>query len=235
MNLLGRASLLCIVACPPALLAQMTFPPVLAQPSHIRYPPIAARAAHVEGDEVVGFSINSDGHTNSIQSISGPAMLTSSVEQEIKQWTFKIPLPITAQHDFIATYKFRLHIDENLDDDLDGPPYTPCCDDIDVLPASAMQVTGDVRSSTGAQTIDVSPAPPEPPKDSCPDDKDKRPPSATAFSDFVELYRTSCARTCNIYRYASIATAASNGMAERLSRSKGTSPRSYCPKLRQVC
>lgn len=113
-----------------AVYGQSGSAPVLATPSHIQYPPIA-RAAHVEGEVTVNFSIDSAGHTYAIETTGGAEMLRYTVEHDIGQWTFKTPLPIGAQTSFIARYKFNLHVaEDNLDDDLSGPPFTPCCGDM---------------------------------------------------------------------------------------------------------
>ncbi len=207
MRLRSQLSILNLSIFTTSLFAQLTTPPVLKTPPNIPYPPIA-RAAHVEGDVSVSFSIDSEGRTVSVQTISGPHMLSQSVEQQIRQWTFNAPLPVAAQHDFVATYKFRLHSnDENLDDDLDAPSYSPCCGDSISLPAGATQITAEVRSTDGSQTIDTTPAPPQP-TDRCPEDKERQPPSNTTSSDFVELYRIdgtqSLAYQVRVYRDGNI-------------------------------
>lgn len=181
------------------LFSQMTVGPVLQTPPKIQYPPIA-KAAHVTGEVVVRFSIDSDGRTVSVQMISGPLMLRSAVEDSIKNWRFQTPLPPNVQSNFEATYKFGLQTpDETLDDDLDAPPYRPCCGDVINLPGSGTQVTGEVRSIDGSQRIDVSPAPPEPPKDLCPNDKEKQVPTGSNPNDFVELFRA-CMKGCLDYK-----------------------------------
>src|SRR5580692_8976155 len=91
--------------------------------------------------------------------------------------------------------------EENFDDDLDAPPFIPCCGDSVSIAVSPGQVTGEVRSRDGAQSIDVTSAAVSIAKDRCPDDKDRQPPSATSPVDFVELYRTACGQAeCRDYR-----------------------------------
>ena len=119
-------------------------------------------------------------------------MLRYTVEHDIGQWTFKTPLPIAAQTTFTARYKFSLHVaEDDLDDDLSGPPFTPCCGDmISNAQFPDPQVTGEVRSVDGTQTIDVT-AVATAAVDRCPDDKEKHPPTTTDGADFVELHRNS--------------------------------------------
>jgi TonB family protein len=179
--------------------AQVSPGPVLTGPPNVQYPPIA-RAARVTGKVVVDFSIDSNGSTVSVQTVSGPEMLRGAVENQIRQWRFKTPLPVSAQVDFEATYTFGPNSEaESLEDDLDGPPYVPCCGDVIALSPQATQVKGEVRSVTGSQSIDVSPAA-TPVRDRCPDDKQKHPLTSTAADDFVELYRTTCGSECLHYR-----------------------------------
>ena len=181
------------------LSAQVAAGPVLTTSPRIHYPPIA-RAAHVEGDVVVRFSIDSDGRTTSVQTLSGPSMLRPSVEGQIKEWRFRVPLPPNAQSDFEAVYKFRLRpADDNLDDDLDAPPYDPCCGDLIILPLGAMAVTGEVCSLDGSQKIDVTPAAAGSAEDRCPDDKEKQVPTSSDADDFVELFRA-CWKGCLDYK-----------------------------------
>jgi TonB family protein len=193
--------MLCMITTAGTVLAQLSNAPVLITPPNVQYPPIA-RAAHVSGDVVVSFSIDSEGHTVSVQTQSGHPMLRSAVEGQIKQWRFKTPLPMNAQQDFEATYKFDLKAgEENLDDDLDAPPYMPCCRDSINLVVSPGQVTGEVRSLDGSQSIDVAAVAVSITKDRCPDDKERQPPTATSPADFVELYRTGCNELeCRNYR-----------------------------------
>jgi TonB family protein len=181
------------------LSAQMAAGPVLTTLPRIQYPPIA-RVAHLEGDVVVRFSIDSDGRTTSVQTLSGPPVLLPFVQGQIKEWRFRVPLPPNAQSDFEAVYKFRLRpADDNLDDDLDAPPYSPCCGDLMMLPLGAMAVTGEVRSLDGSQKIDVTPAAAGPAEDRCPDDKEKQVPAGSDADDFVELFRA-CWKGCLDYR-----------------------------------
>lgn len=200
MSLPKLAALLCVIATAGTLFAQLSNAPVLVTPPNVQYPPIA-RAAHVQGEVVVSFSIDSEGRTVSVQTQSGPLMLRGAVEGQIRQWRFKTPLPMNAQQDFEATYKFNLkEAEENLDDDLDAPPFIPCCGDSVSIAALPGQVIGEVRSLDGGQNIDVTPVT-SPPKDRCPDDRERQPPSGTSPADFVELYRTACGQLqCRDYR-----------------------------------
>lgn len=181
------------------LSAQMAAGPVLATEPRIQYPPIA-RVVHAEGDVVVRFSIDSDGRTTSVETLSGPPVLLPFVQGQIKEWRFRVPLPPNAQSDFEAVYKFRLRpADDNLDDDLDAPPYYPCCGHLMMLPLGAMAVTGEVRSLDGSQKIDVTPAAAGSAEDRCPDDKEKQVPTGSDADDFVELFRA-CGKGCLDYR-----------------------------------
>jgi TonB family protein len=178
---------------------QITGSPVLVEKPAVAYPPIA-KAAHVTGDVVVRFSIKDDGRTSSIEVISGALMLRSAVADKIKDWRFEVPLPLNAQRDFEAVYTFGHEApDETLDDDLDGPPYYPCCGDLILLPPGASQVTGEVRSVDGSQKIDVSPAAPKPPADRCPNDTERQVPQGSDGDDYVELLRA-CMKGCRDYR-----------------------------------
>jgi TonB family protein len=181
------------------LSAQTEAGPVLATQPRIQYPPIA-RAAHVEGDVVVRFSIDSDGRTTSVHTLSGPPMFQPLVEGQIKAWRFRVPLPPNAQSDFEAVYKFRLRpAEDSLDDDLDAPQYYPCCGDLIILPLGAMAVTGEVRSLDGSQKIDVTPAAAMPSEDRCPADKEQQVPAGSDADDFVELFRA-CGKGCLDYK-----------------------------------
>ncbi|MGO9316727.1 MAG: TonB family protein [Terracidiphilus sp.] len=172
------------------LFAQLSVAPVLITAPNVNYPPIA-KAARVEGAVVVDFSIDMDGQTSSVRTISGPMMLRGAVEEQIKQWRFKTPLPINAQEDFKATYTFHIaNLDENLDDELDRPLWESSGGCIVILPEGAAQVTGKVRSLDGSQTIDVTPAAAPPAADRCPNDNEKQPPTKIDASDYVELYRS---------------------------------------------
>jgi hypothetical protein len=153
----------------------------------------------VVGTVVVEFSIDSDGATTGIQTLSGPPMLRPAVEDKVLQWRFKVPLPIGARDTFDASYTFTMDDPQNEDspDDLGGPPRTLCCNDLIV---GGDRITALVRTPDGSQSIDVTPPPP-PPVIPCPDEKDKTPPTTTSPTDFVELYRTACSDdSCATYR-----------------------------------
>jgi uncharacterized protein len=201
MMRLRLVSSFCLLELAGLLWAQSSAGPVLTVPANIQYPPIA-KAAHVQGEVVVDFSIDAEGNTVSVQTLAGPAMLRGAVEGQIRQWHFKTPLPIGAQDNFGATYKFTLgDADEDLEDDLDAPPFMPCCGDMVAnLSLRSAQVKGEVRSRDGNQTIDVTPGAAAPARDRCPNDKDKRPPVNSKMDDFVELYRTACVEGCSDYR-----------------------------------
>jgi TonB family protein len=189
--------LLCLIPVAGTLSAQLTTAATLTTPPNINYPPIA-KAAHVQGEVVVSFSIDSEGRTVSVQTLSGQPMLGGVVENQIRQWHFRTPLPVASQNDFVATYTFRLGNEQlNLDDDLDAPPFVPCCGDYLHLP-SVSTVIGDVRSTDGSQKIDVSPTATAA-KLPCPGNSDPTPPHETRLDDFVELYRSLCSQQCTDY------------------------------------
>ena len=182
-----------------ALCAQSGQPPVLTAQPQVQYPPIA-RAAHVSGEVEVDFSIDSDGHTYAVQTISGPQMLRGAVEGQIRHWTFQTPLPIGAQTSFRARYTFDLHGNgEDLEDDLDAPPFTPCCGDSIYVMVAEGQIRGDVHSIDGSQKIDVTPGAPAARGDLCPEDKERQAPTTTDPDDFIELHRNNCGRECTEY------------------------------------
>src|SRR5580693_7037202 len=91
--------------CAGTVCGQLAVTPVLMEQPVIVYPPIA-KAAHVTGEVVVRFAIESDGTTSSVQVISGPVMLQGAVADRIKDWRFKTPLPIGAEREFEAVYRF---------------------------------------------------------------------------------------------------------------------------------
>jgi TonB family protein len=195
----GLILLLSALLAAPAL-AQSTAP-VLAGPPNVNYPPIA-KAAHVSGDVIVTFAINPDGTTTSVQLVSGPPMLAGAVVEPIKKWHFKTPLPLNAQTYFEAKYAFRIKTDadDEDEDNLDNPPYVPCCGDMISVSAAAITLTGDVQSLDGSQIIDVSASALAKTQDRCPKDKNKQTPDKTDFSDYVELLRHPCAQECTTYR-----------------------------------
>jgi TonB family protein len=175
---------------------------VLAGPPNVNYPPIA-KAAHVSGDVTVTFAINPDGTTTSVQLVSGPPMLAAAVVDPIKKWRFKTPLTLATQTYFEAKYAFRIKTDEDDEDadDLDNPPYVPCCGDSISISAASATLTGDVHSVDGSQIIDVTAASsPAKAADNCPEDKNKQTPDKTDFSDYVELLRYDCEEGCPLYR-----------------------------------
>ena len=185
--------------CAGTVWGQLAGTPVLMEQPVIVYPPIA-KAAHVTGEVVVRFAIESDGTTSSVQLISGPAMLQGAVTDRIKDWRFKTPLPIGAEREFEAVYRFGVDApDESTDDDLDGPPYSPCCGDVISLPPGAARVEGEVRSTVGSQKIDVTPAPPKHAPSECPDKKDEGIPTESKSDDYVELFRA-CSKGCRDYK-----------------------------------
>jgi TonB family protein len=173
--------------------------PVLVEQPVIVYPPIA-KAAHVTGKVVVRFSIESDGTTSSVQVISGPVTLQGAVADRIKNWKFKTPLPMGAGREFEAVYRFGVDApDESADDDLDGPPYAPCCGDMILLPPGAARVEGEVRSIGSSQKIDVTLAPPKPAPSECPGEKNEGIPTASEPGDYAELFRA-CSKGCRDYK-----------------------------------
>jgi TonB family protein len=179
--------------------AQATGAPLLVEKPVIVYPPIA-KAAHVKGEVVVRFAIESDGTTSSVRVISGPLMLQGAVADRIKEWRFKTPLPIGAEREFEAVYRFGVDApDESLDDDLDGPPFSPCCGDVISLPPGAAKVEGEARSTGGSQKIDVTPAPPKPASSECPDGKGEGIPTGSEPDDYAELFRA-CRKGCRDYK-----------------------------------
>lgn len=196
MQLVKRFSLPGVILCATTVAAQIFSAPVLTTPPNVQYPPIA-KAAHVTGEVVVEFSIDSVGGTVSVQTISGPMMLRGAVEEQIKSWRFKVPLPTGAPSDYRADYTFGLQTPEDDPaDDLDAPPYTPCCGDVITIGPNAAQIVGVVKSVDGAVSVDVTPATAVI-KDPCPGDKEKSPPSSIGGGDYVELYRIPWAEGTN--------------------------------------
>jgi TonB family protein len=178
--------------------AQVAGAPVLGERPVILYP-LIAKAAHVTGEVVVRFSINDDGSTSAVVVVSGPVMLQDSLANAIKGWRFATPLPIDARKEFEAVYRFGVDApDESADDDLDMPPYRPCCGDVIILPPGSAQVKGEVRSVDGSQTIDVSPGAPKAVEERCQSDK-KQVPIESSEADHVELFRA-CMNGCRDYR-----------------------------------
>ncbi len=176
-----------------AILAQVARAPVLAERPVISYPPIA-KAAHVTGEVVVRFSINDDGSTSAVEVVSGPVMLQDSLANTIKGWGFVTPLPVDAKKEFEAVYRFGVDApNESMDDDLDAPPYQPCCGDVIVLPPGSAQVKGEVRSLDGSQTIDVSLGAPKAAEERCPGDKKQ-------VSDGVR-WRRLCGAVSGLYEW----------------------------------
>jgi TonB family protein len=172
--------------------------PVLVERPGVVYPPIA-KAAHVEGEVVVRFSINDDGSTSGVEVVSGPMMLQGGVADTIKGWKFETPLPVGAERDFEARYEFSVEApDGSTDDDLDGPPYTPCCGDMITLPPGAARVKGEVRSIGGGETIDVTPGAPKAAESRCPGDR-MPVPTESDGGDYAELFQA-CTRGCRDYR-----------------------------------
>jgi TonB family protein len=194
-------SLLIAIAlvCAGRAVAQDAGAPELLERPSIVYPPIA-KAAHVTGEVVVRFAIQGDGSTGSVQVISGPVMLQGAVADRIKAWSFKTPLPPGAERDFEAVYRFGVDApDESSDDDLDAPPYSPCCGDMISLPPGSAKVGGHVKSVSGNQTIDVTPAPPKAAPNACPDERERDVPTASGADDYAELFRA-CSSACRDYR-----------------------------------
>lgn len=182
-----------------ALTAHAQTAPVLAAPPDITYPPIA-RAAHISGDVVVTFAINPDGTTTAVSPVSGPPMLLTPTVTRIQHWTFKTPLPLNAQTYFEAHYTFTAKTsDDDEEDNLDTPPFYPFVGDMGITLPGAATVNGDVHSTDGSQTIDVTAAPAKT-DNRCPKDANKTAPDKTTFDDYVELLRYACANGCPAYR-----------------------------------
>jgi TonB family protein len=176
--------LLLLLLCPLTTLAQSA--PVLNVPGGIVYPPIA-RAAHVTGTAVVSFWIRDDGSTADVQKLSGPEMLSASLVSRISSWRFQTPLPMATSRTWTATVKFEQNTeDDDLEDDVSGPPAIPSGGDVIMISPSAFQITVHVTSGTGPE-IAVNDKPSAAP-DLCPQ-KHGVPPAATSSGDFVELDR----------------------------------------------
>jgi|GEM_PF-996251 len=176
--------------------------PVLTGKPAIAYPPIAL-VAHVTGEVIVRFSIENDGSTSSVHGISGPQMLQEAVASQIKEWKFQIPLAMRAEREFEAVYHFGISapdetVDESEDDDLDGPPYRPCCGDLGMPSPSASSVQGEVRSTHGTQKIDLTQTSSATASNKCPKDQEDVP-TTSQPEDYVERFRA-CTRGCNDYK-----------------------------------
>lgn len=155
----------------------------------VRYPPIA-RAAHVSGDVEVRFRLEPDGSTSNIQEVSGPLMLSHALASFIASWRFQTPLPLNADRNWTANFRFGLRgeQEEDLEDQVDGPPAYPCCGDVITLSAEASQIQGILRSDGASQTIDWKPQEAKP-VDNCPGSRNRNTPSQTGADDFIEIQR----------------------------------------------
>ena len=87
--------------------AQTGTAPVLATQPYAAYP-TAARKAHVTGQAVVAFSIDPAGKTVKVHAVSGPALLTGALLDEIRGWRFVTPLPRDSEKDFVADYNYSI-------------------------------------------------------------------------------------------------------------------------------
>lgn len=139
--------------------AQTGTPPVLASQPTAPYPE-RALAAHVAGVAVVAFSIHPDGKTAGVHAVSGPAVLTHALVDEIRTWRFVTPLPADAEKDFVATYTYTI-VDppEHAPGDAGKPKAGNTDGDDSYEPAGLMAaVSGVVHSANDEQIIDVTPS-----------------------------------------------------------------------------
>src|SRR5258707_11533618 len=71
------------------------------------YPPIA-RAARVQGDVMLKFVLNPNGEPISVTAISGPSMLRSAAEENIKTWRFHLPKDLfRTEWKYQTTFRFK--------------------------------------------------------------------------------------------------------------------------------
>src|ERR1700712_4807598 len=92
-----------LLLCAVPAFAQTGNPPVLSRQPYAPYPE-PARKAHVSGEAIVSFSIDPAGKTIKVSAVSGPALLTSALQDEIRSWNFVTPLPSDSEKDFLAVY-----------------------------------------------------------------------------------------------------------------------------------
>jgi len=77
--------------------------PCVIHVESLDYPPVAL-AAHVDGVVVLRLSIESDGHVQSIEKLSGPGALTNAAEGNARKWVFKAG----QQKKVEVRYEFRI-------------------------------------------------------------------------------------------------------------------------------
>ena len=169
--------------------AQTGTAPILITPAEAPYP-INARTAHIDGEVVVGFSIDASGKTVGIHAVSGPEVLSRALQDEIRRWRFATPLPNDSEKDFVADYTFNIiEPQEQLDDDVSEPtPGGHLSGGSVVLPPSIAAVSGVVRSVNNRQAIDATPSSPNA-TNVCRDDSNTKVPTGSDAADFIELTR----------------------------------------------
>lgn len=144
--------------------AQVPVPEALPE---LKYPPIA-RAAKVQGDVVVSFRLSSEGRTEDVMPVSGPAMLQGVAVENVKAWRFN-PKGELAEQAYKVTFHFRL------DPPDDG------YDDGQAMTKAVIDKTGQIQVIS-ISTIGLN-------RSECPSASDRTPPTSLASEDFVELHR----------------------------------------------
>ncbi|HEY2861660.1 MAG TPA: TonB family protein [Terracidiphilus sp.] len=150
--------------------------PVLIRSALLQYPPLA-RAARVSGTVKVEFQIKTDGLTDAVTSVEGPALLRRAAEDFVESWKFD-PQTVTGESSerFSTTIVFKAAegaVDprnENTTFEADG-----------IRHFEITMLVSDITMSD------------------CPTGTDENVPESHSESDYVEVSRSSCYGTCPAY------------------------------------
>lgn len=90
------------------------------------YPPIA-KAAHVEGTVISRLEVDANGSVSKVEVLSGPAMLTETVEKSEAHWVFHTENDAagSAGCQILVISEFSIARSEEANDDRTPWPYTP--------------------------------------------------------------------------------------------------------------
>jgi TonB family protein len=146
------------------------------------YPPIA-RAARIQGDVKIEFVLNQSGEPISVTALSGPGMLRSAAEANVKTWRFHLPQDLfRTEWRYQTTFRFKFS---------DGDAY----DNLDSNGNPKLTVVLD--SYRWVEVIT------KPPSDKyaqgCPVQEEVHVPKTIREGDYVELSRSGCYGTCPAY------------------------------------